>query len=224
MDMLRRSGNAETPTWSRSSSRSAGAGGSSWRCAGVVLVAGLVVAALIGAAFGLESWRFSPGSIVTFRVLLSIAVAATDRLVLRAAAAAARHRRAGRALSRRARAVAAGGDHQRRRGGGAQPPLRRTTVGARPSARRVGGREGPGDRARPPSRAGAVSPLRGRVRGDRHRGHCALHARSRLPAPRPVGAAHRLAQRRGGGAVPDRSHAGQRQRAARRRPDRSPRR
>jgi hypothetical protein len=44
---------------------------------GVVLVAAFVVAALIGAAFGLESWRFSPGSILTFRVLLSIAFAAT---------------------------------------------------------------------------------------------------------------------------------------------------
>jgi hypothetical protein len=44
---------------------------------GVVLVAGFAVAALIGAAFGLESWRFSPGSILTFRVLLSIAFLAT---------------------------------------------------------------------------------------------------------------------------------------------------
>ena len=42
---------------------------------GIVLVAAFVVAALIGAAFGLESWRFSPGSILTFRVLLSVAFA-----------------------------------------------------------------------------------------------------------------------------------------------------
>lgn len=43
---------------------------------GVVLVVAFAVLALIGAAFGLESWRFSPGSILTFRVLLSIAFAA----------------------------------------------------------------------------------------------------------------------------------------------------
>ena len=49
---------------------------------GVVLVAAFVVAALVGAAFGLESWRFSPGSILTFRVLLSVAFAATIGLLL----------------------------------------------------------------------------------------------------------------------------------------------
>ena len=49
---------------------------------GVVLVAAFIVAALVGAAFGLESWRFSPGSILTFRVLLSVAFAATIGLLL----------------------------------------------------------------------------------------------------------------------------------------------
>jgi hypothetical protein len=43
---------------------------------GIVLVAALAVTALVAAAFGLESWRFSPNSIITFRVLLSVAVAA----------------------------------------------------------------------------------------------------------------------------------------------------
>ncbi|HZB26717.1 MAG TPA: DUF4175 family protein, partial [Vicinamibacterales bacterium] len=43
---------------------------------GLVLVAALAVAAVAAAAVGLESWRFSPGSILTFRVLLSLALAA----------------------------------------------------------------------------------------------------------------------------------------------------
>ena len=48
---------------------------------GVVLIAALLalalaLVALIAAAFGLESSRFSPGSIVTFRVLLGIGFAA----------------------------------------------------------------------------------------------------------------------------------------------------
>ena len=42
---------------------------------GVVLVAALAVAAVVAAAFGLESWRFSPRAILTFRVILSIALA-----------------------------------------------------------------------------------------------------------------------------------------------------
>jgi hypothetical protein len=43
---------------------------------GVVLVVALAVLALIAAAFGLESSRFSPASIVTFRVLLAVGFAA----------------------------------------------------------------------------------------------------------------------------------------------------
>ena len=76
IDMLRRSGNAESSDLVeviRQIRRR-------WRFKlafrGTVLVAALAVAALIGAAFGLESWRFSPGSILTFRVLLSIVLAA----------------------------------------------------------------------------------------------------------------------------------------------------
>ena len=49
---------------------------------GLALLAGFTAAALVGAAFGLESWRFSPGSIVTFRVLLSVAFAALVGLLL----------------------------------------------------------------------------------------------------------------------------------------------
>ena len=37
---------------------------------GAVGVLGLGVAALLLSAFGLESWRFSAGSIITFRVVL----------------------------------------------------------------------------------------------------------------------------------------------------------
>ena len=43
---------------------------------GVVLVAALIVVLVIAAAVGLESRRFSPGSILTFRILLSVAFAA----------------------------------------------------------------------------------------------------------------------------------------------------
>ena len=42
---------------------------------GAVGVLGLGVAALVLSAWGLESWRFSAGSIVTFRVLVAIALA-----------------------------------------------------------------------------------------------------------------------------------------------------
>ena len=43
---------------------------------GAVGVLGLGVAALLLSAFGLESWRFSAGSIVTFRVVLGLTLAA----------------------------------------------------------------------------------------------------------------------------------------------------
>jgi hypothetical protein len=42
---------------------------------GAVLVAGLTVLAIIAAAFGLESRRFTPESILAFRIILSLAVA-----------------------------------------------------------------------------------------------------------------------------------------------------
>ena len=42
---------------------------------GAVGVLGLGLAALLLSAWGLESWRFSPGSIVTFRVALAVALA-----------------------------------------------------------------------------------------------------------------------------------------------------
>ena len=43
---------------------------------GAVGVLGLGVAALLLSAFGLESWRFSAGSIITFRVVLGLTLAA----------------------------------------------------------------------------------------------------------------------------------------------------
>ena len=43
---------------------------------GAVGVLGLGVAALLLSAFGLESWRFSAGSIITFRIVLGVALAA----------------------------------------------------------------------------------------------------------------------------------------------------
>ena len=42
---------------------------------GAVGVLGLGAAALVLSAWGLESWRFSPGSIITFRILVAIALA-----------------------------------------------------------------------------------------------------------------------------------------------------
>ncbi len=42
---------------------------------GAVGVLGLGALALIASAWGLESWRFTPGSIVTFRILLALAIA-----------------------------------------------------------------------------------------------------------------------------------------------------
>src|SRR6476646_4025552 len=42
---------------------------------GAVGVLGLGVAVLLLSAYGLESWRFSAGSIVTFRIVLGVALA-----------------------------------------------------------------------------------------------------------------------------------------------------
>ncbi len=42
---------------------------------GAVGVLGLGAAALVLSAWGLESWRFSPGSIITFRILMALALA-----------------------------------------------------------------------------------------------------------------------------------------------------
>ena len=177
-------------------------------------------------AYGLESWRFSAGSILTFRIVLGLALAGAGRLVPRPAAAAAGHGRAGGALSRRARAVAPGGDHQRRRGRAREPARdrsRRTrprwserlvesavekcqAIDRRPRAS-SGGRCG----ATPASLAAIAAATLARVRRS---GPAYLrHALSAL--------LDRLAQRRGGGAVPHRSHARQRHGAARRRSDRS---
>ncbi len=43
---------------------------------GAVLVAALAVAVFVGAALGLESWRFAPGAILTLRIALPIAILA----------------------------------------------------------------------------------------------------------------------------------------------------
>jgi hypothetical protein len=43
---------------------------------GALVVMALGVIALVAAAYGLESWRFTPGSIIAFRILLAVAVAA----------------------------------------------------------------------------------------------------------------------------------------------------
>ena len=118
------------------------------------------------------------------------------RLPARAAADAQRERRAGRALPRRARAVAAGGHHQRRRSGARRRRL--AVLGdARAQARRIGGGQG----ARR-SKAGAASSACRcaatalTLAGARRRRHRALRARSRVPAPRAVGALRRVARRR----------------------------
>ena len=67
---------------------------------GAVGVLGLGAAALVFSAWGLESWRFSPASIITFRVLIALALCQPGRLVHRPAAALARVRRTGGALPR----------------------------------------------------------------------------------------------------------------------------
>src|SRR5262245_28701829 len=41
---------------------------------GALGVVGLGLAVLLLSAYGLESWRFTPGSIVTFRIVLAVAV------------------------------------------------------------------------------------------------------------------------------------------------------
>ncbi len=124
------------------------------------------------------------------------------------AADAARDRRAGRALPRGARAVARGGHHQRRRGASG-PGESAAVAGARPQA----GRERDRESAAPLEDGRRVerNPVRrysgalGGVLAIAARG---LPARPGLHAPRAVGAAGDLAQRRGGGAVPHRGHAG----------------
>ena len=140
------------------------------------------------------------------------------RLVPRPAAAAARLRRAGGAVSRGARAVAAGGDHQRRRderrsnsASTAESPhsaalVERLVESAVEKCQAID--SGRAVERRPVRRyAGTIAAIAVVDAGG-------VLARPGLPAARAVGAADRVAQRRGGGAVPDRGDARQCDRAA----------
>ena len=147
-----------------------------------------------------------------------VVVACSAYVFLVAAAAAARHRRAGRAVSRGARAVARGA----RSSAPSKPSdgLGGAVAGAgraswsRPRSRRC--------RAVEDGRRVERAPVRrysGRARRRAGaRDAAVVPARAGLHAPRAVGAARDLAERRSGGAVPHRGHARPRDRAARRRP------
>ena len=58
---------------------------------GVARIVGVAVALFVVAAYGMEWARFSPAAIITARILLASAVAASIVMFLRAAAQAARH-------------------------------------------------------------------------------------------------------------------------------------
>ena len=184
---------------------------------GVAWAAGISVALFLLAAYAMEWARFTPVSIIGARVLLAAAILASIYYFLRAAAAPPGHRRTGGAVPRGTRAVAAGHARQCRR---SQPPGRRFGVGGPDSPP---GRTGAGGlrvhQRRAPRRRRTASPLgrdAGRPGGCRRADR---DARSRVRAQRAVGDPARAAERRGGGAVPHRSAARQRQRAEGRRPD-----
>ncbi len=81
---------------------------------GALGVVGLGVLVLLLSAYGLESWRFTPGAIITFRIVVGLAlVGLIGYLLVRPLMRQATDEQVA-LVSRRARAVAAGGDHQRR--------------------------------------------------------------------------------------------------------------
>ena len=185
---------------------------------GAVGVLGLGALALMLSAWGLESWRFTPGSIVTFRIAAGSRVRQPHRLVHRSAAAAgasptSRWRCTSRSTSRRSRRRSSA---RSRRAGWRSRMDRRTRSGwLRASSSLRCAKCQAIDWGRNVER----SPMRRYATTfavDRHRGGRALLARPALPPSRPVGAPRRLAQRAGRRAVPDRRRARQRERAARR--------
>ena len=136
-------------------------------------------------AWGLESWRFSPGSIITFRALVGLALLSPDRLVPGAASVLARVGRTSRALSRRARAFAAGRAHQRDRSRAASPTPHSPhskfwcSGSCKSAVAKCEAIDWGKNVERQPLRRHADDVCRDRRCGDR-----ALHARSSLPAER----------------------------------------
>ena len=180
---------------------------------GAATVAALMVAVFLAAAFGLESSRFAPGAILTFRVVLPIALLVLIGLFFV------------RPLMRRVtdEQVALYLEEH-------EPSLQAEIISAVEASRQPGAQsalvkrlvdsaiekcraleEGRRVERRPlKTYAGVVALV---VRRDVR----PVLVRARLPAPRAVGAAPRVAQRRSRGAVPHRGDAGQRQRAQGRR-------
>ena len=194
---------------------------------GAVGVLGLGAAALVFSAWGLESWRFSPASIITFRVLIALAFASlVGWFIVRPLFWRVSDEQVALYLE----------EHE--------PSLQAEIISAIEASRLAASDNSPHSQVlvrrlveSAVAKCEAIDwgrnverqPLR------RHattfaviarRRDCALHARSALPPPRAVGDLRDVAQRRGRRAVPDRGQSRQRERAARRRPDdhRDPRR
>ena len=189
----------------------------------VVVVAGTLLALLLSAS-GLEPFRFSRRAIIAFRIVAVAVFVGTARSTASCGrCAAASPTRRSRCISRSAirRSKPRSSAPSKR-----PPTASRDTPFAAPGrkARRAGDRAVPHDRRR----AAASSARRCSVtrrRSPAIAAAAALAARLRpgVPAPRPVGAADRLAQRRSVDAVQDRRPARQREGAARRRSGRDAR-
>ena len=136
--------------------------------------------------------------------------------VHRQAAAAERVRPAGRPVPRGARAVARSGDHQCGGGGRIQAPDAVARAGAEAGAQRRP--EGPRARGRPARGEESRTPVFGRARRRARARGGDFPAGSRLHAARVVRAPSDFAQRRSGGAVQHRGHAGPHDDSPRRRP------
>ena len=165
---------------------------------------------------GLESWRFTPGAIIAFRVILGAAlVGLVGYLLVRPLMRSVTDEQVALYLEEHEPSLQAAiiSAVEAGRGGADCTVLPRLVsklvesaveqVRAIESGRRV-------ERA-------PRAPLRADARRARRRRARALRARSRVPAPRAVRAASCChASVEGGRAVPHRGHAGQRDRAARR--------
>ena len=176
---------------------------------GAVGVLGLGALALVLSAWGLESWRFSPASIVTFRIVHGVSrsprsSAGSSSARSSGASPTSKLRCISRSTSRRSRPRSSA------RSKPAGSPRRATRRTRRGSSRAWSSR--PSRRSRRSTGAATSSvrrcaATRRRSPSSRIAAVALFCARPEIPAPRPVGAARRLAQRAGRGAVSHRRDA-----------------
>ncbi len=181
---------------------------------GALGVVGLGALVLLVSAYGLESWRFTAGAIITFRVLVGVALLGLiGYLLVRPLMRQATDEQVALYLEEHEPSLQAAIISAVEAGnGGSGSPfsatlVRRLVESAIEKARAV-------DSGRRVERA----PVRRYVddaRSHQPRGRRDLHARPGLPAPRALGAAHCFARCRSRGAVQHRGDAGEQNRGAR---------